>query len=178
VKSILRNRTMESVEEMLDPVLKNAEPLEPRLRRSPDGRLQLLVAGGAIAVRLHQCFPWSDPHHHFSLQNDEDQEVALIEDPADLDSESRKALEHALAEAGFVMEVVGVLDVDEEIEIRHWTVETRQGKRTFQTHLDEWPRELPGGGMLIRDVAGDLYFLANPKAMDKRTRELLWAFVD
>ena len=34
------------------------------------------------------------------------------------------------------------------------------------------------GGILIRDVAGDLYGLAAPGSMDKRSRELFWAFVD
>jgi hypothetical protein len=34
------------------------------------------------------------------------------------------------------------------------------------------------GGLLIRDVAGDLYHLAEPAKLDKRSRELLWAFVD
>jgi len=37
---------------------------------------------------------------------------------------------------------------------------------------------LPNGGLLIRDVAGDLYRLAAPQEMDKHSRELLWAFVD
>jgi hypothetical protein len=31
---------------------------------------------------------------------------------------------------------------------------------------------------LIRDVGGDLYRLANPREMDRKSRELLWAFVD
>jgi hypothetical protein len=88
------------------------------------------------------------------------------------------ALEQALAEAGFVLEVTRVLDIEEEVEIRQWTVETRQGPRSFQTHLDDWPRGLPNGGILIRDVAGDLYRLASPATMDKQSRELLWAFVD
>ena len=77
-----------------------------------------------------------------------------------------------------MLEVTRVLDIDEEVEIRQWTVETMQGPRSFQTHLDDWPRILPNGGLLIRDVAGDLYRLATPKEMDKKSRELLWAFVD
>jgi hypothetical protein len=32
--------------------------------------------------------------------------------------------------------------------------------------------------LLIRDVAGDLYRLAVPAQMDKKSRDLLWAFVD
>jgi hypothetical protein len=71
-----------------------------------------------------------------------------------------------------------VLAIEEEVEIRHWTVETVHGPRTFQTHLDAWPRTLPMGGLLIRDVAGDLYRLADPASLDRKSRELLWAFVD
>jgi hypothetical protein len=148
------------------------------LRSSPDGRLLARIAGKWISVRLRQCFPWSEPGRHVSLRDDEDEEVALVEDPATLGPESRRALERAVAEAGFVLDVTRVVDVDEEVEIRQWTVETRHGRRSFQTHLDDWPRVLPMGGLLIRDVAGDLYRLPPPETLDARSRELLWAFVD
>jgi Domain of unknown function (DUF1854) len=150
----------------------------PTLRIATDGRLVLLVDGEAVPVRLRQCFPWSEPGLHLSLRDDEDREVAIVDDPAELDPQSRSALERALAEAGFVLEVTHVLDIDEEVEIRQWIVETRQGRRSFQTHLDDWPRALPNGGILIRDVAGDLYRLVPPAQMDRKSRELLWAFVD
>ncbi len=148
------------------------------LRRAVDGRLLAMTETGSVAVRLRQCFPWSEPRMHLSLRDEDENEIALIEDPSSLDPGSQRALEDALAEAGFVLEVTRVLNIDEEVEIRHWTVETKQGQRTFQTHLDDWPRLLPSGGRLIRDVGGDLYHLADPKQMDKRSRELLWAFVD
>jgi hypothetical protein len=165
---------------MIDVVLseREEEATAPILRTAADGRLVLLIDGKPVPVRLRQCFPWSEPSLHISLRDDEDREVAIVDDPAELDPESRHALEQALAEAGFVLEVTRVLDIDEEVEIRQWTVETRQGRRSFQTHLDDWPRALPNGGILIRDVAGDLYRLAAPARMDKKSRELLWAFVD
>jgi len=150
----------------------------PTLRIATDGRLVVMVDGAPVPVRLRQCFPWSEPGLHLSLRDDAEREVAIVDDPAELDTESRVALEQALAEAGFVLEVTRVLDIDEEVEIRQWTVETRQGHRSFQTHLDDWPRALPNGGILIRDVAGDLYRLAAPAQMDRKSRELLWAFVD
>ena len=165
---------------MIDTLVVNEteETSVPVLRIAPDGRLLVMVDGVPVAVRLRQCFPWSQPGQHLSLRNDEDREIAIVDDPAGLEPESRRALEHALAEAGFVLEVTRVLDIDEEVEIRQWTVDTRQGRRLFQTHLDDWPRVLPNGGLLIRDVAGDLYRLAEPQRMDKHSRELLWAFVD
>ena len=147
------------------------------MRTAADGRLVVELHGQTVAVRVRQCFPWSEPRRHLSLRDDEEREVALVEDPAALAPESRHALERALAEAGFVLEVTRVLEVEEEVEIRQWTVETVQGRRSFQTHLDDWPRALPGGGLLIRDVAGDLYRLPEPGSMDKVSQELLWAFV-
>jgi hypothetical protein len=95
-----------------------------------------------------------------------------------LDAGSRLVLESALALAGFVFEVTQVHSLEEEIEIRDWKVETRQGSRTFQTRLDDWPRVLPGGGILIRDVAGDLYHVPAPEQLDWKSRELMYAFVD
>jgi hypothetical protein len=148
------------------------------LRNHGDGRLVAVIGERTVPVKLRQCFPWSEPTRHISLRDADDKEVALIDSPASLDAESRQALETALAEAGFVLEVSRVIDIEEEIEIRRWTVETKQGKRSFQTHLDDWPRVLPGGGLLIRDVAGDLYRLADPAKLDKKSRALLWAFVD
>ena len=150
----------------------------PMLRIAADGRLVVLVDDAFVPVRLRQCFPWSEPGLHLSLRNDADREVAIVDDPGTLDEESRQALEQALTAAGFVLEVTRVVDIEEEVEIRQWTVETRQGRRLFQTHLDDWPRILPNGGLLIRDVAGDLYRLASPSTMDAKSRELLWAFVD
>jgi len=148
------------------------------LRNNGDGRLRAQIGERVVAVKLRQCFPWSEPTRHISLRDNDDKEIALVEDPSSLDAESRQAFELAVAEAGFVLEVTRVLEIEEEIEIRQWTVETKQGKRSFQTHLDDWPRVLPSGGLLIRDVAGDLYKLADPKGLDKKSRALLWAFVD
>jgi hypothetical protein len=162
--------------ETLEPCANARGALE--LRLAGEGHLVAVVDGAPVPVRLRQCFPWSEPGRHLSLRDGEDREVALVEDPAALPPASRDALERALAEAGFVLEVTRVLSIDEEVEIRHWTVDTAQGGRSFQTHLDEWPRALPGGGLLIRDVAGDLYRLAAPETMDRHSRELLWVFVD
>jgi hypothetical protein len=148
------------------------------LRLLSDGRLLVISERQATPARLRLCFPWSEPRRHLSLRNQEDEEVAMIDDPSDLDPESRDALERALAEAGFVLEITRVLEVEEEIEIRNWTVETRQGPRTFQTHLDAWPRPLRGNGLLVRDVAGDLYRINDLNQMDGESKELLWAFVD
>jgi len=143
-----------------------------------DGSLWAMRGDDECAVSVRRSFPWTEPTRHLSLRDADEEEFALVKDPAELDARSRAALEQALAVAGFVFEITRVLEIDEEVEIRRWRVETRQGPRTFQTRLDDWPRTLPHGGLLIRDLAGDLYHLAAPEVLDRHSRDLLWAFVD
>jgi hypothetical protein len=112
------------------------------------------------------------------LRDEDDEELALVSRPELLESASREALEVSLAEAGFVMEIASIVSVEEEIEIRTFSVETAQGPRIFQTERDEWPLELAGGGLLIRDVAGDLYAVRDPERLDPASRKLLWVFLD
>ncbi len=149
-----------------------------KLERRADGQLWADLDGEERAVRVHRCFPWSEPGRFLSLRDTENEEFALVESVDELCAGSRRVLDEALIEAGFVLEVTGVIDVLEEVEIRIWKVETRQGVRTFQTRLDDWPSQIPGGGIVIKDVAGDLYHIANPDAMDAKSRKWLWAFVD
>lgn len=152
---------------------------EIRVERRRDGQLWASVDGTeGRTVRVCRCFPWSAPQHYVSLRDFDDEEVALVRSPDELDPASRKALEEALAEAGFVLQVTRIVCVEEEIEIRTWKVETVQGARSFQTPRDEWPREVPGGGLLIRDVAGDLYHIPVPDQLDESSQRELWAFVD
>jgi hypothetical protein len=150
------------------------------LWRGADGRLwgRSDSAPAPRAVRVCRLFPWSGPTEYVSLRDADDEELALVHQPSELDPKSRSALEISLAEAGFVMEIEALLSVEEEIEIRTFEVETRQGPRTFQTERDEWPRQLGNGGLLIRDVAGDLYAVRDPESLDAKSKKLLWVFLD
>ncbi len=149
-----------------------------RLERGVDGQLRARDPDGVRAVRVIRCFPWSEPRRYFSIRDLDDDEVAIVREARDLDPASQKALEEALVEAGFVLEVAAILEIEEEIEIRTWKVRTVQGIRSFQTPRDEGPRAMPGGGLLVSDVAGDLYHVARPHDLDARSQRLLWAFVD
>jgi len=149
-----------------------------RLEHRIDGQLWVVKPDEKRAVSVRRCFPWSEPARFVSLRDKDDREIALIRQPESLDDTSREVLERALIEAGFVLRIVQIYEVEEEVEIRTWKVETEQGPRTFQTRLDDWPRELPGGGLLIRDVAGDLYHIADRDVLDDKSKRLLWAFAD
>ena len=144
-----------------------------------DGRL--MVNNGkdeAISVRAQRCFPWSEPGRFVSLRDRDGEEVALIEDVAMFDAAPRAAIERSLAETSFVLEIEHVEAIDTEFEIRNWKVRTRQGPYVFQTRLDEWPRRTPQDGLILKDVAGNVFHLRDPRHMDKTSRKLLWPFID
>ncbi len=156
--------------------MKNAESL--KIEHRSDGQLWVKSNGSDVTVQVQRCFPWSEPGKFISLRDEDGNEIALIEDMHALDSISFKAVEKALSTAGFVMEIRKVLSLEEDFEIRSWEVLTIQGRRKLQTNLDDWPQEVPGGGLVIRDVSGDLFFIANPDELDNRSRKLLWGFLD
>jgi hypothetical protein len=137
------------------------------VERRADGRLWAVRGGEAVPVRLVRCFPWTAPGQHLSLRDDDDREVAFVADLAE-----------ALHTAGFVLEVTAIEALEEDFEVRRWTVRTRQGRRQFQTALDAWPREDSDGGLLVEDVAGDLFRVPPAAQLDPRSRKLAWAFFD
>jgi len=159
--------------------ISSAEPATVfALESGTDGQLIFLRDGERIPARVCRCFPWSEPGRFLSLRDEQDKELALIEDLTVLDGASREVLELAQAEAGFVLEIERIVSAEEVFEIRHFKVVTKQGPRTFQTKLDEWPREVPRGGYLLKDISGDLYHIPAPETMDERSQTILWGLVD
>ena len=92
----------------------------PRLQRSPSGQLEILAEDGPKAVRVQPCFPMSAPERFYSLLDEEGTELALVREPADLDADSRAALEAAIPDSAFTIEVTGidsvVVDIDPSLE--------------------------------------------------------------
>ncbi len=150
----------------------------PEIRRDGDGTLHIIREGKPVPVMLRPSFPWSASTRFISLRENENKEIYLINRLEDLDDESRQAVEASLAESTFTLEVTAIKKIKKEFDLRLWTVETKQGPRRFQTKLDDWPRNLPDGGMVICDLSGDLYLIANPDDLDRKSARLLWSFRD
>src|SRR5205814_1275039 len=99
-----------------------------------DGSLWAVRDDEERPVSVRRCFPWSEPTRHLSLRDADEEEFALVRNPAELDPRSRAALETALAVAGFVFEVTRVLEIEEEVEIRPWQVGGDCGRRGQRAH--------------------------------------------
>ena len=149
-----------------------------RLRTGADGRIQCKSDEAWVPVRVVRCFPWSSPDRHFSLRDKDGKELALVEDPGGLDSDSKIALECSLAASASCLEIRKIRRIGQDIELRVWEVGTTAGDRKFQTELDTWPEPVSGGGWIVRDITGDLYRIPRPEELDQSSRRLLWAFLD
>lgn len=158
--------------------LRARETQRMRFARLSDGQFVVVRGEVETPALVRPCFPWSEPTRYVSLRDHDEEEIAFVSDLSELDPTSRRALELALYEAGFVLEIVRIDSIEEEIEIRAWRVQTRQGARSFQTARDEWPLRVPGGGLLVCDVAGDLFHVPDGSELDAKSQDLLWAYAD
>ena len=90
-------------------VLMNADQCRGlELERRADGQLWARLDNEERAVRVHRCFPWSEPGRFLSLRDTDDDEFVLVSSIDDLDGGTRRVLEGAVAEAGFVLEVTRI----------------------------------------------------------------------
>jgi len=148
------------------------------LRYGEDGRLLMRKDERWISVKLRACFPWSNPHEFISLRDDENVEHALVRNPRDLPEEAREPLLRAMAASGFAFQITRIEAIEKDFELRVWKIETEQGPRRFVTAIDDWPRELDDGRILLEDLAGDLYVIPDREALDAHSKGLLWAYIE
>lgn len=167
------NKNDESLPSALPPV----DLARLRLARQADGRYRAHWDGHSVLVQVISCFPWTAPGAYISLRDVHDREVALVPSLADLDPDSAAVLQQALRESAFAFQITGVQQVRKAFEIRHWEVTCAEGPRRFQTKVDDFPEALAPHGLLITDVAGDVYVVPDWTALDKRSRKQLALFV-
>lgn len=136
--------------------------LQVEFKIEKDNTLFLLQQNAQWAkVKLLPCFPKSNPNSFYSVRDDKDKEIQLLENLDDLDVDNKKIVEDYLKIRTFSFEIVGVFQADEEFGVRHWEVKTKQGDRSFQTELDSWPQIQDDGRILIDDLYGDQYVIHN-----------------
>jgi len=159
------------------------DKLENRLYRRADGRLVMKRKNEAgedadTPVQVVCAFPWTNPQEYISIRDDKGRELVLIEAIKDLKDPVRQIIEEELARWSFLPRITRIEAVVSEMELFRWKVETNSGPRDFMTHRHEYPRSLPGGKILLKDVGNDLYLIENPKQLDPKSRKILWAHVD
>lgn len=129
-------------------------------------------------VNIVDSFPLSEPGKYLSLVNEKGEEVEYIEDMELLDIASKEVLQKALKNNNFFFEILDVLKVEEQQELRCYEVLTRQGLRKVFTPLDEWPSRQINGSIKLEDLFGDVYIISEFARLPEPSQKLLSYYVE
>lgn len=133
---------------------------------------------GSVKVTSSLCFPWMKDNEFISIRDEQGTEITLIEKLTELDEISKQAVIQSLLTETFMMNIIAINKINTEFEIRHWDVITQQGPYLFQTQIDYWPQRLNKTGILIHDVAGNIFYIADLNSLNEKSQQLLWPFLD
>ena len=151
------------------------DPQKMSFSRSKRGSLILRLDGEEYTgLKIRRAFPLEEANRYIGVSAAEDQELGLIEDPQQLDDQSRQALLDELDKIYFQPQVLAFNNLDEEFGVLRGQIETTSGPRqleirSYRTNV----RMLSGGRAVIEDVDGNRYLIANWRALPQKTREIL-----
>jgi hypothetical protein len=129
-------------------------------------------------VVLRSCFPVSNERTLLSVRDasaEEQAEIGIIEDWAQLSEENQWAIAAELNLYYFVPRIKQVLKVKDELGFLYWTVETDKGSKEFvmQNSITRCTREMGAGHWLLIDVNDVRYEIPDVNALDRASRGLV-----
>ena len=125
-------------------------------------------------VAVARAFPLSDPDHYLGFLDGDGKDIGLLQDPSQLDPESRQVVEEELEKRYFVPVVEKVVSVKEEFGTVYWTVETDRGQRDIIVrNLRDNLQELSASRVIITDVDGNRFEFADVSRMDSKTQGVI-----
>ena len=154
------------------------------LYRRNDGRLmtKMTEADGSVeekSVRIVRCFPWTARSHYLSLRDDSGKELYFVENLEVLDDPKvRSLISEEIEERTYIPHIRKIDAIDREGDLFRWNVQSDAGKRIFYTNRNAIPRELPSGGIIMKDISGDRYLIPDVGSLDYRSRNWLWLYLD
>ncbi|MCK4284467.1 MAG: DUF1854 domain-containing protein [Candidatus Brocadiae bacterium] len=154
------------------------EPEKLRLFRDGSGHLRLTVEGDRsyLDVKVVRAFPLSEPERYIGLLDARsgDKVIGLVPEPQRLDAQSKQIAAEALERHYFVPTITRVVSLTEEFGAVYCDVETDRGPRHFVARgIRDALEDLGDGELLIPDVDGNRYHVADWRGLDPRSRALL-----
>jgi hypothetical protein len=153
--------------------------LEPQgllVRKDARENLTVTLAGGELfaKVRLYPAFPMSRRHRFIGFYTQEGREIGLLHDPRQLETESREIVLQECDRIYFMPHITRVFRVEDRRGIIYWHTDTDFGLRSFQiiSRTDSiW--HIGRNCLLIRDVDGNRYMIADRSRLDRRSQMLI-----
>ena len=125
-------------------------------------------------VTPYRAFPLTATDQFIALRNAEDEELGMVRNMSDLDSDSRRALHAELERAYFTPRITQVNAVEENFHVPKWDVETDRGPRVFEIRSSRSDvRVMASGRILFRDADGNRYEIPDYRRLDPISRSLV-----
>jgi hypothetical protein len=153
---------------------------EMHIFHQPQDRLRLTVKDDCsyISVKPVWAAPLSRPNTYLSLLDGKSKEIVLLSDPSTLESASWAALQRELQQRYLTAEVTKITSARQEFGATYWHVETDRGSRDFVTqNLQENAMWFSDTHLLLLDVDGNRFEIADTSTLDERSRHLLHSIV-
>jgi hypothetical protein len=152
----------------------NASEIE--LFYSPETRLRMTVGVTCsyISVKPVWASPLSHPDRFLGLMNGKGEEITTISDLSLLPKASERAVRDELRRRYLTPLISSIEDARCEFGVTYWTVNTDRGTRDFVTQsLQENAQWVSDDHLLLFDVDGNRFEIADVRALDERSRELI-----
>jgi hypothetical protein len=149
------------------------------LRRDSFGKLVLTALDGQVheGVAPVRAFPIQAPDQGISLVLHDGQEVAWIDDLAELPPAIRTLVQDELEGREFMPEILHIVRVSSYATPCTWQVRTDRGDTEFVLKGEEDIRRIGATSLLVADNHGIHFLIRDMYTIDKHTRRILDRFL-
>ena len=152
--------------------------LEPNIMsifKDESGDLRLKINDDAEhkIQKILRVFPITMPWNYIVFKGADDQEIGILRNFNELDSESARVLKEELEKVYFIPKITKVYDIKEEFGVLVWKTETDKGPRRFDVINRREVKKISRDRIMIKDGDGNLYDIPDIKKLDQRSLILL-----
>ncbi len=149
---------------------------EAKITRTGETTVELRTFAGQVFSDLEprRLFPMSGLTRYITLLDSDLKEKAILRNLADLDPDSRRAVEECLEQYYMIPKILEMIDITEKFGVITWTCRTDRGVRSFRIRSRTNDiKVLYDGRVLIRDSNDNRYEIDDYRTMDKKSRAML-----
>jgi len=146
------------------------------LRRPEEGKkVELAVNGQRYEVgRMASAFPLSSSLEAVVFYDTDGEEIGLLKQVGQLDSDSQSILTVELEKSYFMPCINAVLSREEKLGVETWKVVTNKGERSFEVRDPRNSvRAIGRGRVIIHDVDSNRYDIRDWQKLDRKSVSLM-----
>ena len=146
-----------------------------KINRNLFAELEVELPDGSVHAPVEpvRIFPLTQPNQYISLLDAHKNELGLIEDVNQLAKADQTVLAEELEKCYFMPKITKIHSLEGRFGVTQWETETDSGSVFFDLRSRNDITTLDGGRVLIKDIDGNRYEIANYHQLDPKSIALL-----